>query len=232
MSTFLQLCQRVAQESGTISGVATPTTVVNQAGRLAKVVSWTASAWTQIQNLHSSWTFMRADLPATALTSVGTGRYTAASWNISDLGRWLTEDDLISIYATSIGVADEGQIRFMPWAEWRRFFVRGVQTNNRPTHYTISPQNEFCFGPAPNAIFRANGEYRKAAVLLTANGDTPAIAEALHEIIVWKAIILLDDHDEVAPGVRQTADIKHHEYLNSMRRAYLPVASAHPDPLA
>ena len=57
--TFLELCQEVADESGTVAGVPSFTTVSNATGRLAKVVRWTRNAYRDIQNERSDWKWMR-----------------------------------------------------------------------------------------------------------------------------------------------------------------------------
>ena len=49
MATFLQLCQKLARESGSVSGGAMqPTSVLNQSGRLAKVVAWLSDGWVEL----------------------------------------------------------------------------------------------------------------------------------------------------------------------------------------
>lgn len=231
MSTFLQLCRRVAQESGTVSGNA-PASVVDQTGRLGKIVQWTAAAWEQVQNLHGQWLFMRAEIPATAVTTPGAARYTPASWNITDLAEWLVGRNRVTMYLVSAGVVDEQPIRFLDWDSWRTRYARGVQTPGRPQHYSISPAGEFCFGPVPDDAFRINGEYQRKATILAANDDTPACPSNFHDIIVWKGLVLLSDHDEVAPIVTARAIVKYAEYLTSLQRSQLPQVTADSGPLA
>lgn len=192
---FLQLCQRVASESGTVSGDATPSTTARQGGRLLKIVTWTATAWQQIQNLHDDWLWMRAEF--TGNLTAGAARYTGASFNLTRWGRWIIEPETMTLYAAAQGPADEREICFMEWQEWRQRYTRGVQTPGRPRHYTVSPAGELCFGPTPDQAYVAKGEYQKNAQTLAADTDIPELPDdSLHTVIVWKALILLGQYDE------------------------------------
>lgn len=57
MSTFLQLAQKLRQET-TDSGTG-PSTVTGQTGELARFVSWIADAWQEIQSEREDWLFAR-----------------------------------------------------------------------------------------------------------------------------------------------------------------------------
>lgn len=192
---FLQLCQRTAQESGTIPGDTSPSTVTGQSGRLLKVVNWTSTAWTNIQNLHDDWLWMRTEFSGN--TSAGSARYTSGSWAIARHARWITDPHSVTIYNAAIGVADEGEIAEIPWEAWRSRYGRGAQILNRPKEYAISPQGEMCFGPIPDATYTVRGEYQKSAQVLAANEDVPELPDSnLHTVIVWKALVLLAQFDE------------------------------------
>jgi len=221
MSTFLELCQRTALETGTLSGTQ-PAAVTGQTERLLKVVRAVERAWTDIQELHDNWRWMRTTIPAAAVTSSGTARYLPASWNITNLGRWLTEPKLISIYLTATGVADENSLRFISWSEWLQMYGKGSQTNARPVHYSISPANEFCPGQIPDASYTIKGEYQAAAVILAANGDIPGCPTQYHDIIMWRAVQLMAQHDEAAALLIGTAAAEYRTMLSNLRRNQLP----------
>jgi hypothetical protein len=230
MSTFLTLCQEVARDSGTVSGTQ-PTTVTGQSGRLGKIVAYTAEAWTRIQNLHAAWRFLRKEFPATALTASGTARYTGASWSITDLAEWITEPHAVTLYKQSTGVADEGEIRCVEWLEWRRVYGRGAQTNGRPSCYTISPAGEFCLGLTPDDTYVINGEYRRTPQVLAANADEPLCPARFHDIIKFRALMLLDEHDE-APLPLSFAVVNFKDLLSSLERDQLPRVQIGGGPLA
>ena len=109
---FLQLCQRVALESGTLAGLPSFLTVAGASGRAAKIVAWTADAWVQIQNERPDWLFRTAEFNHALV--IGTNRYSgSADFALADFGRWLpdTNDRLtMTLYDPAIGVADETPI--------------------------------------------------------------------------------------------------------------------------
>ena len=231
MSTFLELCQATARESGTLAGVQ-PSSVVAQTGRLLKVVNYTIEAWRLIQNMHASWRFMRKEMPSSAVTTAGTARYTAASWSISDFAEWITEEDTVSIYKQSLGVSDESGIRNIDWREWRRLYDRGTQEQARPSRYAISPANEFCLGQTPDAAYVVNGEYRRTVQVMSANTDEPICPARFHSIIPWRAVMLMDGHDEAPPNKIEYARQQYNALLSDMERDQLPRITVGAKPLA
>lgn len=192
---YLQLCQDVVRESGTVSGDTTPTTTTGQSGRLLKVVNWVAKAWQEIQNLHDDWLWMRAEF--TGAITVGTVRYTDTLFALTRWNRWITDNHTVTLYKTSLGVSDEGEITYIDWATWRIRYGRGTQTPGRPIAYTVSPLGELCIGPTPDVAYVIRGEYQKSAQTLAANADIPELPDTtLHTVIVWKALLLLAQFDE------------------------------------
>lgn len=229
--TYLQLAQGVARESGTAAG--TIASVTGQTGRLLKIVNWTAQALERIENLETGWRWMRTAFPSTCVTIAGTIRYTAAGWSITNLGEWLVEDRLVTIYNSSTGVSDEGEVPYLDWSEFDRQYLRGSQTNNRPGNWSISPQNEFCLGPPPDAVYRVNSWYRRTAEALTANDDVPDMPARFHDMIMWLGVIMLNEFDGgVSPLDLARAQMKYDEYLFALRRDQLPRVTIRAKPLA
>ncbi len=233
MSTFLELCQDVARESGTISGT-NPAAVTGQTGRLLKVVEWTAQAWVDIQNLHADWRWLQKTFSGD--TTSGAAQYTSASWSISRLRDWARDDfetgyQPHTIYLTATGVSDEAALREISWHQWRTRYGRGAQTNNKPSEYAISPAGEFSLGPIPDDAYTVQGEYRQAATTLSEGGDSPNMPLEFHDIIVWRALMLLADFDE-AVGQKVTAEGKYMTMMEALRRDQLPIVSLGGGPLA
>lgn len=191
---FLALCQRTVRESGTISGDSTPSTVVGKTGRERKFIDWVSSAYTEIQNTFDDWKWLRDDYSSTI--SAGTSKYTAASFNLSRHSRWITSDGNVTMYLTATGVSDEGELTYIEWEDWRRLYDRGTQTQGRPVHYAISPADEICFGPVPDAGYTVRGEYQKSAQILAADADIPEMPSDYHLLIVWDALLLAASFDE------------------------------------
>jgi hypothetical protein len=199
MSTYLQLCQRAARESGTVSGDSSPSTVVGQTGRLGKIVSWIDSAWSDIQLDRSDWRWMRKELSAT-ITS-GTQRYTATALSVTSFGQWITKgdfnEDRWSLYVTADGVSTEGLINYLPWDDFFVSQLRGTPpSNGRPRFFSIDDQNRLVFSPTPDATYTVRGLYRKGVQALTANADIPEMPADYHMLIVWEALKLLGNYDE------------------------------------
>lgn len=229
MATFLQLCQSVARDSGTVSGTQ-PTSVTGQTGRLAKIVQFTAEAWTSIQNRRNAWNWMRAEF--SGVTIANTAEYTAAAWDITDLAEWITDDGSITLHDQAAGVADEGEIEVIGWDRYRRLYGRGSQTAARPIACAVKPGNgAFLLGPAPDGLYVVRGEYRTAPQVLAANGDTPNLPLRFHDIIKWRALQLLAEFDE-APTAMATAGMNFARLLGDLERDQLPMISIGGGPLA
>jgi len=230
MSTFLEICQKVAGDSGTIAGVL-PTAVNSQTGRLRRVVNFTIEAWGQIQNSRNSWAWMRKEFSGKAISS-GTPKYTGGgSFSISDFARWVTEEGSLTMYLTATGVADEGELVFISWSDWRRLYGRGLQTNNRPTNVAITPANELAFGAIPDDSYTVGGEYYQTTQILSANGDIPNLPTRFHDIIAHKARVLLGEFDESSNAIA-TAQRQYNDMLGDLERDQLPTMSIGSEPLA
>lgn len=205
MATYLALCQKLASDSGTISGTL-PSTVVGQTQRLAKIVRWTNDAWRSIQNAHGSWRWMRSDFAGQ--TVIGQRRYTGTDFGISRLAEWIysgmPEENRYSCYKTATGVADEGPLCFLDWDMFYATKMRGPQTSGRPAYFTITPENEIALAPLPDAAYTVRGPYRKdvqdltvpAAIDASPDDNIPEMPVRFHDLIVDVALMMLGTHDE------------------------------------
>lgn len=201
MSTFIQLVNDVARESGTMGGQ-TLGTIAGASGRWAKLVNWTSQAWEIIQRDRSDWLFMRKTF-ATPLV-IGQARYSAADLEIDDFGGWYAPDDSrarFSIYDPAIGRRDESRIERMEYPAWEEAFDFGEVQQMRPSLYAIDYDRQFCIGHPPDKAYTLRGSYRRAVQRLVADADEPFIAPDYHVAIVWRALMLLGDDDESMPEV-------------------------------
>lgn len=225
---LLQIAQMAARESGTVSGNL-PSSVANQTGRLLKIVNWCITAWTSIQNSRNAWRWMQGEFQGNL--TIGTQRYTAASFQLNRWAEWITADDTVTVYKASLGVSDERELPFLPWDMFKRMYTRGVQQQDRPLHYSISPAGEFCVGPIPDAAYVVKGEYRKSPQILANNSDIPEMPERFHELIAWEALLLLAEHDEgelhIAVALR-----RHRQLMGDLERDQLPQLRITSGPLA
>lgn len=224
MSTFLQIVQAVGRDSGTTSTAAPLATVVGATGRWLKIVQFVIQAWLDIQNARTDWQWMIRETEK-ALAD-GTRRYTAAGWSITRFSAWVQDqdsDDLtyrpFSIRDPDLGLADESALYQIDYRVWRDRYGRGDQSQEqRPTCYAISPAREVCVGPVPDQEYTLRFEYRLAPQILAADADTPELPAEFHDVIKWKAQLLLAEHDE-RPGGIATA-------RNSYSTAYLRLVNA------
>ena len=232
MSTFLELCQDVSRESGTVSGVK-PTTVAGQTGRLLKIVNWTAEAWRRIQNSRESWRFMRKKFDGQS-TVISQSTYTAANWGLTDFRNWVTDRKNyrpFTIYIPATGVSDEGPLREISYEDWITAYGRGTQTNNRPSVYALTPANEIALGAIPDIVYTVGGEYFRDTQVLAANDDVPICPVRFHQVIVWKAMMLLqeDGEDVLSIGVAQQG---YRELMGHLEIDQLPQIGIGSEPIA
>lgn len=200
MSTFLQLVNDVGRESGTM-GQQVLGSVSGASGRWSKVVSWTRQAWEMIQRDRTDWSFLRKTFDGALVA--GQQRYTPAQLGIADFGSWPRFDvhgqhPSLSLYDPAIGRTDEVKLTRMDYDCWADSYDFGVTADNRPTSYTFDSDRQLCLGATPDKVYRVRGRYRRSIQSLTADADTPYIADDHHQIIVWRALMLLGDDDEAA----------------------------------
>lgn len=205
MPTYLEICQQVAYDSGTVPVLGDPTTVVGQTDeRLYGIVQWVAKAWTEIQISRPDWRWMRGEFSGSL--SSGTQRYSATDLSITRFGRWHTtkweNSELFSRYLTADGATTAQFLQFMPdWDRFYRNFMIGshAATEGEPLYVTIDPSNQLVFWPTPDATYTVRGAYWKSPQTLEADDDTPEMPERFHGAINYRALLHLTTFDE-APG--------------------------------
>jgi hypothetical protein len=229
MATFLQLCQKLTQDSGTADS-SLPSTVVGQTGRLLKHVNWVNEAWRMIQSAEQDWRWMQGRFSGTALS--GQRDYSGSDLGVATrFGNYIcrnngTEDRYTS-YKTSDGVAEERVLLFVEYDQFVPRYMRGTQTNDAPTYFTIAPDGKLWLHPIPDASYTIQGPYRKSPQTLSLDGDTPEMPEEFHDLIVDVALQMsLAIHDE-SPQVGGWA-MRRTERYNQLRRSQLPTMQLAP----
>lgn len=207
MATFLQLVNDLERESGTVQKAARLVTVANAPNRQEKIVEWVRDAWEIIQTSRTDWQWLRKEFQTDLLANQA--RYTPTALSVADFARWFPTSccDAFTIYDTALGKADETEIQRIDWSTFKAKWDRGVHTANRPIEVAVAPDNRLCFGPTPNKAYTLRGEYYRKPQVLAADGDVPLCPEQHHNAIVWRALMLLGDHDE-APAVVATSTAK------------------------
>jgi len=229
MSTFLQLAQRLRQETG-VPGVG-PTTVTGNIGELQRLISWTQDAWRSIQSKHQNWRWMRRSFTVTTTTGVseyasGAATDTTDAALISRFSRWIVHDDYglptFTIYTTALGVANERRMVYMHWDYFRTIYRLGTQTNGTPAHFSITPANKIALGPAPDATgYTVKGDYQMSAQELVADATTPDMPTRFHMLIVYGAMLKYAGY-EAAGDVYAIADKEYGKMMGTLLADQIP----------
>lgn len=215
---FLQLAQRLRQEAG-VPGSG-PSAVTNQTGELKRLVDWINTAWEEIQNLHTTWRWMRQT--ATVTTSASDGSYSLADFGIEDsFSYWYPES--FTIYRQSIGKSDERDLNWIDYDSWRRLYDFGsvATTDGQPVDFSIAPDESIVLGHRPDGIYVVKGQYQSGAVALTADDDTPGCPGRFHMAVVWKALMYYGEF-ESAPEVYGRGKNNYGTFLSALETSQLP----------
>lgn len=199
MSTFLELCQEVARESGTMTGGASSiTTVLDQPGRAGTIVKWTANAWRAIQTMRPTWKWMTGQFEA-ALT-IGQQGYTGANLTLDRHAAFVADNKMkrVSLYDPAIGYSDEGYLAAVPYQEFYPVYQVGSNrsTTGKPQVAAIADDGRLLVWPTPDKAYMLRGWRRLTPQVLAADTDVPECPEAFHDIILWRTLLYLGQYDE------------------------------------
>lgn len=225
MATFLELVNDVARESGTISQSQELATVVGAQGRLRKIVNWTRQAWEMIQRSRTDWTFQRLQHEGTL--TIGQTAYSGNDLGAPSFKQWLRNLEPLpqfTLYDPDLGRADEARLYPLMFPEWAQRWDIGVHEQQRPGWYAIGPDNLLRVAGPPDKPYKLRFWYRRGIQSLTADDDVPIIDEDLHQVIVWRALILLGEDDEAAMEITTSAS-DFREAFNAMVLQYTPPIS-------
>lgn len=203
---FLELCQRVRQESG-ISGTG-PESVLNQKAILQKVVEWVRQADLDIQRLHGDWFF---------LWRMGTANLTAgvASYSGQSLGLTGSLQDLLVLEINGY------PLRRYSWKQYKaaRYQITGLP--GTPSCYTVRPDNMILVSPAPRENMAATAEYSIEIQPMVDDGDFSLIPEKFHDVILQKALMYYASNEE-DNSLYQVASMRYENALSELANDQLP----------
>lgn len=178
---FLTLCRALSEEVG--ESATAPSAVTNQSGKLLRFVNWINRAYSEIQTKYPDWDWMHGSY--SFATVANDYQYPASQAGIaSRFGYW--DKGMCRLY--SAGVADETELRFIPYSDWRARFLVGTQTAARPQFWSIAPNRDLVLGAKPDAVYTVAGDYFKSAQTLAADGDEPEMPADYHMVIVYLAM--------------------------------------------
>jgi hypothetical protein len=214
-TTFLQLCQRTARECG-VAGVG-PTSVDGQVGELSRIVNWVEAAYSDVQSLHIDWDLFWGEDNLDLTSNVGSYSAPYVDNNVSRF------DGPLFLFDTNIGDADKSILEFVPYREFRTKYMHGERIPNRPTKYTVAPnESAILFDPIPNLdTYRVNYTYFRDTHTLSANTDTTLLPEKHTMAIVWRATMLYAQYEE-AVNLYKLAEAQYQAAIKGLRESHLP----------
>jgi hypothetical protein len=205
--TFLELCQKVRQNSG-ISGEG-PTAVNGQIGILSKVVTWVTKAALDVQLERRGWFFLWAT--ANGNTQIGMKTYLPGDLNITNV----KDLDTVLIGTKKVSVKK--------W-DWWLDNVRKAGIADRagsPEFITISPDSKIHLYPVPNAVETITFDYYRKPVALVNNGDVCVVPVEYHQAIVEKALMYYAQYEDDTYRYQQSS-IDYKQWINLLERDQLP----------
>lgn len=208
MATFLQLAQRVRQETGT-AGTG-PTQVTGQSGQLAQLVSWVAQAYLDIANKWHDWAFLWRE----GVINCTPGQ---ADYSLPADSRRLNED---AVYLSG-GVlgADRARLCYLEYDQYRRNKYL-YDDNATPAFFTIRPDGALRLIPAPDDSYQLDIEYWKLPAPLVNNTDNPEFDSSYHDAIVWRAVMFWAGFNE-AEAEFQKANFYYEQAMARLEGKYL-----------
>lgn len=191
---YLDIAKRTRQECDA-SGTG-PAAVTNQSGESKRFVDWAADAWTEIQNRHQNWKWMRSRFTVNTVADDDTYAYSdctdsKTSAAISRFSRWWWDDCIFPfrIYKQSDGIGTERWLTPIDHESFKRLYRLGTQVSGAPAHYTVDEDDNILLGPKPDAVYVVSGDYQRGAQVLAANDDEPDMPSRFHMLIVYHAML-------------------------------------------
>lgn len=213
---YLDLCKSLIIECG-ITG--TLGAVTGQIGEFQRVVTWIRDAWTEIQNNHDDWGFMRSSylnggLGTTFTTTNGRAVYplgnsagTTCMVPVASFGKW--DPYTFRIFTTTnVLKTDETDLELIGYDDWRDNYMMGAQRQvaSRPSVVAVAPDNAVCLGCSSNGLYSVEGDYFVAPQVFAADGDVPTgLLAQYHMLIVYRAMKKYAGY-EAAPEVAIRAE--------------------------
>ena len=225
--TYLELVNRSRQLCG-VTG-SDLTTLSGISGESLRFKNWVNQAWTDIQEKHTDWNWLRTSIGFTTTdgqatyssTQVATAT-TSGGWGTGSLGHWKT--DSFRTYITSTGYSSEVFLSEIPYNDWRDMYqfgsLRTVRT--RPVTVAIAPDRSVCLGPSPDSTgYTVVGEFFLAPSLLSGDTDVPALPERFQMAIVYRTMLYYGWY-ESAGEVIQGSQAEFNKIMNRLEEDQQP----------
>jgi hypothetical protein len=208
-STFLQLCKDT-QAACEISG--TPiSSVENQKGILADIVTWVANADVAVQREASNWDFLyKTDFLVN--TVIGVANYNRPT----DYGVWDNKT-----FFLDYGTANNQKLRSLDYRTYYNVYGNTTQVPEQPINYVRVPNDNLILYPTPDAAYALSANYWTTPVRMVLNTDTSVIPENFIRCIIARAKMYFAISEESDP-VYQEAQKEFGEVLSELKSDQLP----------
>tara|TARA_R110000868_G_scaffold34552_6_gene124776 strand:+ start:256 stop:936 length:681 start_codon:yes stop_codon:yes gene_type:complete len=226
MSTLKELVNDLERESGTIYQAQRLTTVASPVGRQEKMVEWTIEAWRLIQTARTDWPWMRKEFQSVLIPNQR--MYSAADLSITDFANWERATPSyapFTLYDTALTQSDERELAFITYQTWKAKWDRGIHDAQRPIDYAIDSERRLCVGGKPDKAYVIRGAYRRKAQMLALDTDVPILPEEHHNIILWRAMMLMGGHDEAVNVVAHAQSIYNRLHRDLVNDSTEPVTA-------
>lgn len=224
---YLELTKKLRQECG-IPGTG-PVSVVNQTGEAARLASYIADAWLELQGKYDNWGWMR--LPFSFQTVADQGDYAPFTTTndltglpMTNLRYWWKET--VRSYRTDIGIYDEQWLVEWEYQVFRNTYRYNAQVAGRPVVFAIHPtEKAMMLGQVPNTVYTMVGEFQRLPTAMAADADLPTgLPEHLHQILVYKGMQFYGLY-ESAPEVLARGERGEAALMAQLTREWLPEIS-------
>lgn len=207
--TNLELVAMTWAEGG-LAGPA-PTAVIGQTGTRLKTVNWVKNAWIDIQTLYpGGWKFLRKKVQVALTISLRT--YPIATAFAEALATARKFDEELLFIRDPATPTVRSRLTFIPYRDFEAQYA--TFESGQPSAFTLNPSGEIEFNRTPDKAYFVDLNFWRDAVVLAADGDTPAIRAEHHMTIVWYAL----SRYGTSEGARNEKVDYHREYLSGLRR--------------
>lgn len=202
--TFLELVREVWREVGGAGDG--PSSLDSVTGQHLRLKTWVNRANIEIENKWTNWSFLWAD----GLTNLAANE--ADQSLASDLGLLLRE-------TLRIG---SRELQFVPWTHYRADRLSyDEMAGDGPEFFTVQPNGQLRFFPAPTAMTPLRYEYHRSSKSLAANTDKPRIPPAYQDAIIWRAKMFWCEFEDDQSGY-QSANANFAQAMLRLEASQLP----------
>lgn len=198
---YLQLCQRLRQESGIAESG--PSQVTGQVGDMKRLVDWINESWVRLQSSRPDWAFMWTT--GSLAINAGTSQYSLPA----------------TLEAVTPGTLylDGSRLADIAYPDYRQHY-QTLQTG-KPTGYSIRPDGALVLNATPDAAYTLSYEGYNKPVAFVSGTDAPNIPDRFHILIVWDALLQYALFDE-APELMQKAQLNYAQLYAELDHDQLP----------